>query len=234
MCIQSINRSIQLFIDANHHKFFVSRLRNKFLELGKNLTRMTSHLALNIQEDPFEVAVRIDDVRLTIRECSNSWNAQGGTVQLAHKTTRVGKHVEIKRFLLTEHGVLFDWIDGDSHNLGIQLSVLVNVLLESSCFERAALREGSWVKVQHGPLAALRQAFQRSQPFALAVGQFESGRLCSSAWKVSECWLVACDAPCCRSEHSGSCCGTALRDEGTAGTVFQIEAGNGDCREGAE
>jgi len=129
----------------------------------------------DVRKDPAEFPLRIDNVRLSVGKGSKAGNAEGGPVCLGDLSSLVAQHEKVELFLRAELGVLFDGIDADADNLGVELAVAVEVALEAPSLQRAAGSKGAGVKVEDGPLAVLHEAIEGDQAAAPGVGEFEIG-----------------------------------------------------------
>mmetsp|Transcript_11177 Transcript_11177/g.23155 ORF Transcript_11177/g.23155 Transcript_11177/m.23155 type:complete len:279 (-) Transcript_11177:51-887(-) len=149
----------------------------QFRQFFQNLRGMPSDSRFHVRKDPAELSIGVDNVGLSIREGSKSGNREGASVGLGHLSPLVAQHEKVEFFLRAKLGILFNGIDAHAHNLGIELSVTLEIALEATGLERAARRKGSRIKVQDGPLGVLDQPVQSHQTASPGVGEFESGGL---------------------------------------------------------
>jgi hypothetical protein len=104
-------------------------------------------MTFHIREDPLQVALGVDDVRLSIGKRAKSWNGESRSVPLGHSATFIGQHEKVQPFGSAELSILFDSINADTNNLSIQLTERINISLKPTSLQGATRCESACGKI---------------------------------------------------------------------------------------
>lgn len=89
-------------------------------------------MAFDVGEDPLQIALGVDQIRLSIGKRSKSWNRKCRSVQLGDFASDIRQHKKVEAFGGAELSILLHGVHTNTHNLCIELTIGVNISLEAA------------------------------------------------------------------------------------------------------